>query len=216
MTSIIRLGHILCLPRLQCKLKRPGKCGICLVDMINDILYCDVSDCQDGICRKCFQGGGNYFVKNNENKCLFFASSKKCLGRYHSSMLDHFLLPIQKLKQEEEGEELRIRNLRVEMNVFTCECPTGGFQVSSDNLLFSTVKCPFCLSVKCRLCGELQHPEGIVCEELQKVKHIFNSKKLKPCPKCGLIIEKTHGCLHMTCCCKYQFCWRCGSLCFFF
>ena len=34
----------------------------------------------------------------------------------------------------------------------------------------------------------------------------------KPCPQCQMGIEKTGGCLHVTCHqCDCHFCWRCGS-----
>jgi len=36
----------------------------------------------------------------------------------------------------------------------------------------------------------------------------------KPCPKCGIRIEKIDGCSHMTCkqfSCQYEFCWECGG-----
>ncbi|XP_065895371.1 E3 ubiquitin-protein ligase parkin-like isoform X2 [Dysidea avara] len=31
----------------------------------------------------------------------------------------------------------------------------------------------------------------------------------KRCPRCGVAIQKTEGCNHMTCTCKFEFCWLC-------
>mmetsp|Transcript_46178 Transcript_46178/g.33956 ORF Transcript_46178/g.33956 Transcript_46178/m.33956 type:complete len:87 (+) Transcript_46178:231-491(+) len=30
-----------------------------------------------------------------------------------------------------------------------------------------------------------------------------------PCPRCDVVIYKNGGCPHMTCKCKYEFCWYC-------
>ena len=31
------------------------------------------------------------------------------------------------------------------------------------------------------------------------------------CPNCKFIVEKTDGCDHMTCRCRYEFCYVCGG-----
>jgi hypothetical protein len=46
--------------------------------------------------------------------------------------------------------------------------------------------------------------------EARKLKHLTT----RPCPKCGVRIEKNGGCPHMTCVqssCKYEFCWECSG-----
>jgi hypothetical protein len=46
--------------------------------------------------------------------------------------------------------------------------------------------------------------------QARKLKHLTT----RPCPRCGVRIEKNGGCPHMTCVqpsCKYEFCWECGG-----
>jgi len=35
--------------------------------------------------------------------------------------------------------------------------------------------------------------------------------KYKQCPSCKFWVEKNDGCDHMTCRCKYEFCYVCGG-----
>jgi len=37
-------------------------------------------------------------------------------------------------------------------------------------------------------------------------------KKYKQCPQCKFWVSKNHGCNHMTCKCKFQFCYKCGGV----
>ncbi len=49
--------------------------------------------------------------------------------------------------------------------------------------------------------------KGVIDPDLAKV---VDENHWKLCPKCGSGIEKSHGCLHMTCLCQYQFCYHCS------
>lgn len=84
--------------------------------------------------------------------------------------------------------------------------------------------CPRCDHEYCSNCLE-QHDEHISCadaeerrkendkekwEEEQKNKN-YIKEQAKECPRCHSIIEKTSGCNHMTCNCRYVFCYRCGE-----
>lgn len=46
-------------------------------------------------------------------------------------------------------------------------------------------------------------------EEVALLQLLENRKILQRCPKCKHGVEKSHGCDHMTCRCKHEFCWRC-------
>lgn len=91
------------------------------------------------------------------------------------------------------------------------------------------VTCPECKISSCHCCYAVW-TKGIVdhmhqsCEihkmKLEKLSKADNkafeqwasekgSTKVKPCPLCHSLIEKNAGCIHMTCRCKYEFCWNC-------
>jgi E3 ubiquitin-protein ligase RNF144 len=78
-------------------------------------------------------------------------------------------------------------------------------------------ECPFCHRLFCAQCCVPWHP-GIECEEFQRLNEsereredlmlseLAREKKWRRCPDCKYYVERTEGCLHMTC----------RSVCFFF
>nr|XP_028964282.1 uncharacterized protein LOC103444043 isoform X1 [Malus domestica] len=83
-------------------------------------------------------------------------------------------------------------------------------------------ECPICHRLFCARCQVPWHP-GVDCEEYRRlnedergradlmVKELAKQKKWKRCPRCKYYVEKTQGCLHITCRCQYQFCYGCGA-----
>ncbi|KAF5353319.1 hypothetical protein D9756_007980 [Leucocoprinus leucothites] len=73
--------------------------------------------------------------------------------------------------------------------------------------------CPTCSVSVCILCKELAHP-GEKCEEnknIARLHELAKEKEWQTCSNCHSIVEKIEGCLHMTCRCGYEFCYRCGE-----
>jgi hypothetical protein len=99
----------------------------------------------------------------------------------------------------------------------------------------SFVECFHCQFMFCRRCQQTWHPQ-IECPSkylpssidatissnrldsvtlkklLADIESIFTIEKhSKPCPSCGVRIEKNGGCAHMNCrACLIHFCWTCG------
>ena len=81
--------------------------------------------------------------------------------------------------------------------------------------------CPKCSTVVCPKCyhGTI---EGTIhkCFDAQETiktdeswtNIVSTSQNAKPCPWCSQLVEKSHGCNHLTCNCGAQFCYRCRSL----
>lgn len=64
----------------------------------------------------------------------------------------------------------------------------------------------------CRHCRSQEHRDKLCAQdkETQKVEELGKRKGWKHCPKCQHMIERTAGCLHMTCSqCRTEFCWKC-------
>ncbi|KAI0069253.1 hypothetical protein BV25DRAFT_119859 [Artomyces pyxidatus] len=87
----------------------------------------------------------------------------------------------------------------------------------------SVLQCPSCFSTVCSSCDEEGH-EGVTCEMQKALKDPAEQDRLndewitqqggrvKKCPQCNLLIEKTEGCNHMSCRCGAHICWRCMGI----
>lgn len=84
------------------------------------------------------------------------------------------------------------------------------------------VKCPACRRLFCATCSVAWHPE-FSCEEFRRLNgkrekrgeqfviELAKKNSWRKCPNCKVFVEKTEGCLHITCRCKFEFCYRCGE-----
>lgn len=81
-------------------------------------------------------------------------------------------------------------------------------------------ECPFCHRLFCAQCSVPWHP-GVDCDEYQRlnedergredlmVRELAKDKKWGRCPKCKFYVERTEGCPHMVCRCRFEFCYGC-------
>ena len=71
--------------------------------------------------------------------------------------------------------------------------------------------CPKCFRSVCQRCNQPAHRKHSCPDyDNEAVMEEVNRRGWRPCKKCGRIIELTSGCRHMTCNCRYQFCWTCN------
>lgn len=83
-------------------------------------------------------------------------------------------------------------------------------------------ECPVCRRLFCAGCYVPWH-SGVECEEFQRLnpdergredlmlKELVKAKSWNRCPRCKYYVEKSQGCIHMTCRCGFQFCYACGE-----
>ncbi|KAJ7952020.1 RBR-type E3 ubiquitin transferase [Quillaja saponaria] len=129
--------------------------------------------------------------------------SKEVLDRWDEALYEAFILTIPK---------------------FYCPFKDCSAMLVDDNEgeVIRESECPVCHRLFCARCNVPWHPET-ECEEFQRmnedekgredlqVRVLASEKKWRRCPQCKFYVEKTEGCLHITCRCQYQFCYGCGD-----
>ncbi|CAD8113728.1 unnamed protein product [Paramecium primaurelia] len=106
-----------------------------------------------------------------------------------------------------------------------CPTPDCKYVFIADDAQFN---CPSCTKSYCLHC-KIEYHHGQTCqaykEKIQNELRQKNEKilddqffqfvqgaKYKQCPQCKFWVEKNQGCNHMTCRCKFQFCYVCGGV----
>ncbi|KAI0038575.1 hypothetical protein FA95DRAFT_1505347 [Auriscalpium vulgare] len=100
-------------------------------------------------------------------------------------------------------------------------CPTPGcahvYRTAPEG---AVLRCGGCLADTCGACHVPAHP-GFTCAERRAeadpAERAYRQWKrdnaVKPCPRCGVDIQKSAGCNHMTCAaCKTHMCWACMKM----
>ena len=84
---------------------------------------------------------------------------------------------------------------------------------SEGRLSLSRIECPRCDSYTCPKCKESAHPgEGCgVSASIEALQALAKSQGWQTCPGCNIVVELNHGCYHMTCRCRAEFCYLCAA-----
>lgn len=132
------------------------------------------------------------------------------------------LLLIKKRKAEQSLKEINhnikmldntIRDIRhgetaEQKSEFKFKCPVEN----CNGFLNEKFHCGICENKICRHCMEIKN-EDHECDPEKKATVEFLKKDTKPCPKCGQLINKSHGCDQMYCIkCHTAFSWRTGAI----
>ena len=75
------------------------------------------------------------------------------------------------------------------------------------------IQCLECGVSTCQHCQNAFHPQRECAADVdtQRARALAASQGWKACPSCKNVVEKSSGCLHMTCRCGTEFCYRCGQ-----
>ncbi len=201
-------------------------CGICGDTVLGENAY--ALPCCHYYCNECWEGYFHNAIYDRQVKIK--CPKPNCIYTCTFEMIA-FISPPNDLK---EAKSVLLKSFVEESKynkttlVSYCKNPKGcnGVLFLADDANCSEAFCSLCSSTFCASCDYPPHSPA-TCElvrvwesnggyletgrdedmEARKLKHLTT----KPCPKCGSRIEKNGGCPHMTCRCKYQFCWDCGG-----
>ncbi|KAF8809863.1 hypothetical protein BYT27DRAFT_7222229 [Phlegmacium glaucopus] len=119
-------------------------------------------------------------------------------------------LKLRTLFQRKQAEFSILSKDRLYCSNPTCSTFLGS---SEDRLSLSGIECPNCHVNTCPECKELAHPgEGCgVSASNEALQALVKSKGWQTCPGCHAVVELDHGCYHMTCRCRTEFCYLCAA-----
>ena len=189
------------------------ECGICL-EKFSLCEFMPLSTCECIFCLKCFNQHLEVDIKARKFpiKCPLC----KC------DLIESDILSRLDYETQQNYHKYTFSNFVNNHSEFS-SCPTPDCQnvfIADDQNYFN---CPACGNEYCLRCKVAFHT-GLNCEQYkQKLidlktvdadKQFLNFVKgtnYKQCPQCRYWVEKSEGCNHMTCRCKYQFCYACGG-----
>ncbi|CAN4113818.1 unnamed protein product [Withania somnifera] len=191
-------------------------CGICFEEYCVDHNVAFATCNKHPFCKVCWECYINASITDGgPNKCLVLrCPDPSCEAMVGESMIVELALEKDRLKYFDYLFRSYVEEKKkIKWCPFPgCECAVE-FEVGSENY---DVVCD-CSNVFCWNClEEIHHP--IDCDMIAKWKSInreesANTKWIlaftKMCPKCKNPIEKSFGCMHMTCRCGHEFCWLC-------
>nr|GMC54405.1 probable E3 ubiquitin-protein ligase RNF217 [Ipomoea batatas]GMC55132.1 probable E3 ubiquitin-protein ligase RNF217 [Ipomoea batatas] len=192
-----------------------SSCEICLEDK-GEWQMIEHEGCSNSFCSECMSK--HIIARVEANMLEVNCPGINCRALLNASDYRH-LVPKEILVRWDEAV---CKSMYVDSQKLYCpyrDCSTMLVNDTGEALGNST--CPSCKRSFCAECQVPWHPE-FTCQEFKMlntekknedalVMTLAKKKQWQKCPKCKMLVEKSEGCLHMTCRCKHQFCYRCGK-----
>ena len=165
-------------------------------------------NCKHGYCRPCFVQLVTTAMQTESNFppkcCLLEIKLSTILYALNSEQREQY-----KLKAAEWAQPAG--------NRWYCPKPECAKWIAPSRIIRSRTcgqKCPHCRTRICGMCRGLAHEQGTECPQdfgLNAILDAAEREGWQRCYQCRSLVEKTTGCRHMTCKCKAEFCYTCGS-----
>lgn len=177
------------------------ECAVCMDE--NDMQHMVEAPCQHWYCRTCLRDG--------IEAALASRSIFNCCQRSVPIALVADLLPA--------NFQARYELMELEQNTpnptYCANAECAAFIPPANYHGPDYARCLNCQTDTCRHCRTRGH-EGRACTSDQATEQLRALAAVvgwKACPRCGTMVERRDGCLHMTCLppCRAEFCYRCGG-----
>uniref|UniRef100_A0A5B7BRQ3 RBR-type E3 ubiquitin transferase n=1 Tax=Davidia involucrata TaxID=16924 RepID=A0A5B7BRQ3_DAVIN len=191
-------------------------CEICVEDKESDEMFTNES-CDHSFCTDCI--GKHVATKIQENIQVVTCPGLDCKGVIEIDAC-RSVIPKEVL---DRWDEAICESLILASQKFYCPFRDCSAMLVNDGVeVIRESECPICRRLFCAQCDVPWH-SGVECEEYQRlneyergredlmVRELARDKHWMRCPNCKFIVEKSEGCLHMTCRCQFQFCYQCGA-----
>ncbi|RPD81805.1 hypothetical protein L226DRAFT_528050 [Lentinus tigrinus ALCF2SS1-7] len=106
--------------------------------------------------------------------------------------------------------EKKAREFSTQHRVYCSRASCSAFLGAATNSA-TAMSCDTCGTRTCGHCKKAAHSANQRCtnDADKEILTMANKEGWKQCPRCGLVVELTFGCNHMTCRCNFQFCYLC-------
>ncbi|PLB52714.1 IBR domain protein [Aspergillus steynii IBT 23096] len=92
-----------------------------------------------------------------------------------------------------------------------CSNPQCAQYIFPAQVAFYVGTCNTCAQKTCTLCKKAEHPQCPCPAEDSEVLVLAEQEGWRRCPGCRNLVELKDGCNHITCRCRFEFCYICGT-----
>ncbi|KAH7393088.1 hypothetical protein BKA66DRAFT_320879 [Pyrenochaeta sp. MPI-SDFR-AT-0127] len=183
----------------QRRRERFRQCIICMEDI--DLSLVTQTPCSHWSCRTCLRDG--------------FEASFTSRSRYQCCQQHVPISLIADLFTDDftQRYELLVLELTTPNPTYCANAACAAFIPPANYFGPDSARCDNCNTDTCRHCRTMGHVgRGCTTDQAtEQVRALAAVVGWKTCPACTTMVERRDGCLHMTCRCGAEFCYRCGG-----
>ncbi|CAD8105739.1 unnamed protein product [Paramecium primaurelia] len=191
--------------QIEIKVNQSNEENTCLICGEDTKEIIQVLNCQHGFCSDCYE---QYLDDRiiNAKVINIPCPQEGCSEIFPERVIENIVSFTKFKKYLRFKLQIEIAN---DPNKRLCPSVDCDYYVERVNSNNDFVMCK-CGTYVCLKCGQLAHFYQR-CQQAIDYNFIIalNKYNIKSCPKCKSNIEKNEGCNHMTCRCKYEYCWVC-------